>query len=718
MRSGQGRTARRLAALALGTVLATGGAAAQTLSNNSYGVPGLVDMPSARMQPDGELTTTLTLLSNSSGRTQLAFQLAPRVQGVFRYATLPDFLGNEADGFDRTYDRSFDVRVQLLREGRYLPDLTVGLQDFGGTSIYASEYVVGTKSLGERWTVSGGIGWGRFGTRGGFSNPLGGLDERFDDRPGFDFGTGGDFGFDRLFRGEAALFGGVQYQASDRLVLKAEYSSDAYVEEELRGIFEARTPLNFGFDYEIREGTSLGGYVVNGAEAGLQLTFALNPKRPPNGSGNDVAPMPVALRPSRAAAPQLWTESWAGNAAFEAAATDALAELLAETGLELVSYRLEGARAEVRFRNPRYGSQAQAVGRAARAMTAVMPPSVETFVLVPLNDDSVPGAAVVLRRSDIEALEHAPNGSDEMLTLAGFVDAAALPDAGLTLREEAFPRFDWSLGPYTALSFFDPDNPARFDAGLELSSRYEPVPGLVLSGAIRQRVIGNRDEADRPSNSVLPRVRSNSYLYARTDDPFIPHLTAGYYFRPGRALYGRVSGGLLEQQYGGASAELLWKPVGSHLALGAEVSRVRQRDFDMTFGFRDLEATTAFVSGYYDHGMGFHSQLDVGQYLAGDKGATYTLAREFDNGWRVSAYATKTDVSSEEFGEGSFDKGIRLTIPFSWLTGQPSRQSSGFLIQPILRDGGARLRLRDRLYPAVRDQSPPDMTQEWGRFWR
>jgi hypothetical protein len=32
--------------------------------------------------------------------------------------------------------------------------------------------------------VTGGIGWGRFGSRDGFGNPLGLLDDRFDTRPG------------------------------------------------------------------------------------------------------------------------------------------------------------------------------------------------------------------------------------------------------------------------------------------------------------------------------------------------------------------------------------------------------------------------------------------------------------------------------------------------------------------------------------------------------
>ncbi|SFJ79372.1 YjbH domain-containing protein [Jannaschia pohangensis] len=693
-------------------------AAAQDIrAINSYGVPGLIDLPTAQMQPDAELTTSLTLLSNGSGRTQIAFQLTPRLQAVFRYATVPDFLPI-GPNFVRTYDRSFDLRYQLLTETARRPAVTVGIQDIGGTSLYASEYVVATKSFGDRWTVTGGLGWGRLGTRGGFTNPLGIVSDKFETRPPLTIGTGGQFQTSQIFRGDAALFGGVQYRWNDRLTLTAEYSSDAYVEEEARGIFDAKTPLNFGFDYRLRPGTSLSGYVLHGSEVGVTLQFSLNPKRSPVGSGIGPAAPPVTLRPAPQDDPAAWDAAWTQNPSAPVILRAGLGTVMADAGLPLVASKIEGSRAEIHFRNPIYGAQPQAIGRAARAATAVLPASVETLVFVPLNEAGLAGDAVVLRRSDIEALENSPNGADELLAVAGLVDAARLDRAGLVVQPDAYPRFQWALGPYVAVSTFDPDNPLRLDLGAELSASYQPVAGLMFEGALRQRIVGNRDGSTRPSDSVLPRVRSESNLFARTDKPFIPYLTGTYMFRPGPNLYGRVSAGLLEPQFGGVSGELLWKPSGSRLALGVEVSKVRQRDFDMQLGFQDLEATTAFVSAYYNHGNGFHSQVDVGQYLAGDRGLTYELAREFANGWRVSAYATKTNVSAAEFGEGSFDKGIRLRVPFSWFTGQPTQTSGNVLVQPILRDGGARLNLRNRLYPLVRDQSAPDLTDDWGTVWR
>ena len=710
------------AVLLAAACLTSGGAQAQiegVRSVNTYGVPGLIETPSAQMQPDAELTTSLTLLSNGIGRAQLAFQILPRVEGLFRYASVPDYLPRGNGEFFRTYDRSFDIRVQLLDEGSWRPAVTVGLQDFGGTGIYGAEYLVATKSIGDL-TVSGGIGWGRLGGRGGFGNPLGALDARFDDRPGFDFAEGGDFSLDRLFRGDAALFAGLQYDATDRLAFKAEYSPDAYRLEQARGrdIIDPKTPLNLGVDYAVRPGIRLGLQAIQGAEIGLTVQIAANPNRAPLGSGIEETPRPVTLRPAYRENPDAWSRGWVSNPAVPAAVRTALDTGLADADLELVATRLDATRAEIRFRNRRYTTEAQAIGRAARAATAALPPSVETLVLVPLNTLGTAGSAVILQRSDVERLENAPDGTAQILAASRRVDAVTQPDEGLVTQPDAYPRLRWALGPYTTTTTFDPDNPFRIDLGAQLSGRYQPAPGVSFDGAVRQKIVGNRDEYDRPSNSVLPRVRTNSYLYAKENGPFVPYLTANYVFRPAPDFYGRASAGLLETQFGGVSAEVLWKRDGAPLAIGAEVNRVRQRDFDMAFGFRDLDATTAFVTGYYDHGNGFLSQVDVGRYLAGDEGATYTLTREFANGWRIGAYATKTNVSAEEFGEGSFDKGLSLRIPLGWMTGQQTQAGSALTIQPILRDGGARLNLRNRLYPLVRDQSAPDLSDEWGRFWR
>jgi len=139
----------------------------------------------------------------------------------------------------------------------------------------------------------------------------------------------------------------------------------------------------------------------------------------------------------------------------------------------------------------------------------------------------------------------------------------------------------------------------------------------------------------------------------------------------------------------------------------------------MGLGFQDYDTVTGYLSAYYSLGNGFHTQVDAGRYLAGDWGATFALDREFDNGWKVGAYVTLTDMPFDEFGEGSFDKGIRITVPTDFFLGTASRREVSTNLASLSRDGGARLEIEDRLYDVVRDgHVAGPMGDTWGRVWR
>lgn len=674
---------------------------------NSYGSPGLIDMPVATSRPDGELAFTTSRFADQT-RNTLTFQVTPRLSGSFRYSILEDFQ-EITTGLYTRYDRSVSLQYRVIDEdiSGLRPAIAVGLNDFLGTGVYSSEYIVATKTVTPRLRFSAGIGWGRLGSSGGFTNPLSVLGDRWERRPGRTGDQGGEVQTGDFFRGDAALFGGVEWQVTDKFKLTAEYSSDAYLDES-RFAFNPENQLNFGGTYTLAPGIDLSLRYLYGSEFGIQLSAALNPKNRPYNAGRDPAPPPVAARTSAAAL------SWGAVPQSEDSLRQQLSGALERQGIRLHSFMLEQNTVRVEIENTAYRQEAQALGRTARVLSRQMPVPIENFAIVSVSS-GMPVSETLIRRTDMESLEHEIEGAWQSFARARISSPAGMapPPA-----PERYPNFDWSLKPYLSPSLFDPDDPLRADAGAELSAFFEPVRGLEFSGSIRKKVIGNLDEVTRPSDSVLPRVRSEFGLYDKEGDPALTNLTAGYYFKPGQDLYGRVTVGYLEPMFGGISTELLWKPNDSAFAIGLETNYVRQRDFDQGFGFRDYDVLTGHVSAYSDLGNGFHAQIDAGRYLAGDWGATLSLDREFKNGWRIGAFATLTDVPFDEFGEGSFDKGIRITIPFSWLTGEPNKDGFSTTIRPLSRDGGARLNVDGRLYDRIRPLQKPALQDGWGRFWR
>lgn len=99
-------------------------------------------------------------------------------------------------------------------------------------------------------------------------------------------------------------------------------------------------------------------------------------------------------------------------------------------------------------------------------------------------------------------------------------------------------------------------------------------------------------------------------------------------------------------------------------------------------------------------------QLDFGQFLAKDKGVQVTMQKRFDSGVVAGAYAAFTDVSSEEYGEGSFTKGFFISIPFDLMSVRPTRERVGFTWVPLSRNGGQQLQRRTRLYDYTDDRAP------------
>lgn len=684
------------------------------LTYGMFGTPSLIEMPTAESAPDAQLAATVSHFAGTT-RTTLTFQLTPRLSASFRYASIDGLLvpGYNVDrdlrpldplpagvNPDTFYDRSFDIRYRILDEGRYRPAVAIGLQDFIGTGLYGGEYVVATKSLTPTLKATAGLGWGRLGSNGSIAT--------FGTRPTQVIGEGGIPTYDRWFRGDMAPFGGIAWSPTDRLTLKAEYSSDAYTRETRSGIFQRESSWNFGVDYMLSRNLQVSLYSLYGDEVGMSFTVLNNVRQSAVPGGAEGAPVPVRPR----AVADIRDLGWTTEPGSAADIRSRLKAGLETEGLQYEGLNLDGTSATLRLRNTRYNNEPQALGRAARVMTRILPGSVETLRIVPVVN-GVAASAVTFRRSDLEQLENAP--ADALLARTTVSDGYRLAPAA---EQGVYPQFTWSLQPYFQLSVFDPDNPVRADAGLRLQGTYKLRPNIELSGSLTKKVTGNLDSVTRPIPSDLPRVRTDYAEYSKQGDPALEHLTLSGFGRPGPDLFSRVTVGYLEQMYAGVSGELLWKPVDSRLALGAEVNWVKQRDFDQRFGLRDYSTVTGHLSAYYDFGNGFHGQLDAGRYLGGDVGATVALDREFANGWRVGAYATFTDVAFDDFGEGSFDKGLRVTVPVQALLGQPSRRSNTISIQSLTRDGGARVNVRDRLYPRVREYHLPEMTKEWGRVWR
>jgi hypothetical protein len=246
-----------------------------SLPRTTYGEVGILDMPSAHMAPDGELSGTIAFL-NTSERFNFEFQFLPWLEGSFRYSRIA-----HVRGLDALYDRSFGLKLRLSRETEDWPEISLGIRDLLGTGLYGAEYVVASKRIDD-FDFTAGLGWGRLASDGTFANPFGLIFPSFKTRAVFTGGNGGTVNFGQFFHGpNMGLFGGVIWHTPiENLDLLVEYSSDRYTEEVAGGAFKVRVPVNVGVSYKPFDVATVSAGWFYGTSYGVTVTFSADPTIP------------------------------------------------------------------------------------------------------------------------------------------------------------------------------------------------------------------------------------------------------------------------------------------------------------------------------------------------------------------------------------------------------------------------------------------------------
>lgn len=631
---------------------------------SDYGTTGIIDVPTARMQADGVFSTTIAL----DGRTQsygLTYQILPWLEGTFRYTGFEDFF---------YWDRNYELKARILEERTWLPQVSVGIRDLVGTGVFGSEYIVASKQY-QNLDITLGLGWGRLADNQTFKNPLVHLSERFEQRTR-DVGRGGTLSSDTFFSGQhIGLFGGVTYQfESLPITAMIEYNPDKYSWDQARGGSTPRYSWSYGISWAFADDVSLNVSYQHGQHIGVSLHSRLNTQASPSYYKPSGFISSLDL-PQKDLPPGISKSRWYDRLLYDIERSD----------LFMLSARMVESEhlAVIEIENDHYPYWPDALQQVHRLVNVHLPNHVKQIEYI------ISEQGHRLHRIRIARTESAQYVFNNMDLLPGrvltnktnrtdFVKPKLLLDATIQNR----------------LMLFDPDNPLAYQFYLNLGTKYDLPDEWVFRANYRQDLLNNFSDLDRVSDSILPHVRSDALKYLKEgksglEDLFIEKRNT---FAAMPQLHYRVFAGVLETMFSGVGGEILYQPHRSRLAFGVSGAYAKQRDYRGGFGHLDYATWTGHASVYwaspfYNYDMAMH----VGRYLAKDVGATFEIRRTFDNGWQLGLWATLTDVPFDEFGEGSFDKGMFFRIPFDNFFSNVKKSVYKTRIRPIQRDGGARL---------------------------
>jgi len=391
-------------------------------------------------------------------------------------------------------------------------------------------------------------------------------------------------------------------------------------------------------------------------------------------------------------------------------------EFLAERFL-VEGIQLSRDRATVFVRPLQFREAARNIGRAARVVANNVPASVEEIVIVTMSRGLELNRVLILRK-DLESAV-VLNGSPEEIWARATIEEPShtfLPGDAIKNRRR-FPWFSWSLGPTIKQHIGSGEDFYIYGVFASLSGSVEVARGLSVNAVARKVIYDQFDSIVTESPSTLQKVRSDIKEYLQQGETSLHRFQTDYLFMPVPNLYARASAGIFEDMYGGYGGEVLYRPFASRIAIGADVNWVRQRAFDQRLTFLPYTVVTGHMNIYYE--MPWYNlvgQVHIGQYLARDRGATFQMSRVFDSGVRMGVWATFTTVSFEQFGEGAFDKGFIIAVPFELFSLASSQQHGVFAFRPLTKDGGQRLDVGPRLYDVTVGGNLDGIATNWDRI--
>lgn len=646
-------------------------------------------------------------------------QVLPWLETTIRYTRVQDLpYSTSLPDVDNEYtDKGIDFKFKVWEESQYAPEIAIGVRDFAGTGLFDAEYIAATKrystpQLGT-FDFTLGMGWGYLGTRDNITNPFCKASERFCDRSEEFLDSGGTTNFDRAFKGPAALFGGVEFQTLHTpLRFKVEYDSNDYsTDYAVVGAdvdMTPHTPWNFGVLYRLgmadfRLSYERGDTLV----AGLTLNTNFNDM--PSFWRDTPTPEVESNQPE-----ELSDVDWER-------VTEDLDKI---AGYQNMRIYVDDNTVTVVGEQKKYRDRTEAHEKAAAVLHNEMPDDIDTYAINERSRGLVGEQTIISKEKyrDFAQVNYiTPKIEDATAKASNKPSGESVYDG--------FERFDWGFAPKLVQTLGNAEDFYLFSVGLSGNASYWLTDNLEIGGSLYWDWYNNYDKfiyVTPPDGTTVPRVRTMFRAYQNEHAVTMSNLQLTWFQEYSNTMVQQFYAGYLESMFAGVGTEFLYRPQGANWAIGADVNVISQRDPQSYFGVYDEKwqnvpeygrpfqvidkGFTGFVSGYYYPQWEFLQdlmiQVDVGQFLAGDVGTQINVSKQFKSGVIAGAFASFTDLSADEFGEGSFTKGFYLSIPFDIMTVKPSNNRANFSWQPLTRDGGQKLGRKYSLIELTDERNP------------
>jgi hypothetical protein len=633
------------------------------------------------------------------------------LEASYFYYRPSDLIWIDGDGIaGHDLDKGFNIKASYQLPFNYMPRLAIGIDDLAGTGYFAREYVVSTYNFNSfKFTL--GAGWGKYDKGNGISNPLGLLSDHFKSRSNSETSMGGTLNAGKWFTGDTSLFGGIEWYIPFGRGLRVKIENDPFDYFDLSAGFredasyirrKSDSNINLGLSFPLKKYGFIDLSFIKGNTVNLTFTFGA--------TFNDKLVKKDKVKP-------VVSKNTNEVTFYE----DLLFNLNRnQIFLQTASYDEKPKHLDIAIASSKYTNPIRLSSYAAHLASLVIEENE-----VDINKINITQTMLGMELNKISFLKKDVNDLDNTTPVELIIKRTSIESGNRDdfLRNPfkpkvVFPAIFQSISPNLVNHL---GNPQRWYYGgivLQHQSEVQFTRNLVLSSNLKFTLADNfQDTLTGPGSDFLPHVRTDLMEYLKESDKYISRMQLDYLWSPKKEVYAKFSAGIFEMMYGGFGGEILYKPFDSNFMIGLEAYRVKKRAFDQRTNFLDYETTTGHINlNYHFDDLGLIANLSFGKYLAKDNGYTLDLSRITKSGFRAGIFFSRTNVSAEEFGEGSFDKGFYFQIPFNLFSKNYTQQSFDFKLRPLTRDGGAKLENDKRLIDLINNASQNEITRGWNGF--
>lgn len=686
--------------LAILSGLAGTAVAGSDASPSLYGPLGLNLAPSARMDQSGTIRGGVSAMLPYE-HMYVAVQASQSLNIALRQTAEVSNLSASP----KALYPGLDLKLRLLEEDHYQPEISLGLISALGRARMAGEYVAMSKRY-NAFDITGGLGWGRLGTSGDLSNPANILGSSHFNHRTLD-GPMPSGPSDWFAGKKIGLFGGVEYFTPLKgLSVKADWSSDRYTAEESAGDHVPKQPWSFGFNYAPTAYADLGVAVVGGNK--IMATFSLKDSLARWFGRHSTPAPPQPVNDHRT------SDFSTAKMAFDEARSQNQLLYDIHRNAATVSAKLDVDPDEPVPRQ---------IGRADRAMANYSGLETEQLTVTP-NVMGLEAPPVSVMRRDVENAAHGQGSPQEIwrnADLAGQSADALAPAPNIDRFAQSspsrpLPQFKFILDTQTSLS--ETDSGLLYRTSGIVDAKYQLSQHGMVGGALRLNGPGDLARLNTIRPPAMFPVRSDVADFAGNRVE-IDRLYNGYLrsFMNG-TLHAAAAIGFLEEMYAGAGGEILWRPFGKTYAFGAEAWEALRRDpaTPLGSGLNGDHVMTGFLKAYYEiPSTDLTLGIKAGRYLGEDWGGTLSLTKLMTNGVKFEAFATATNVSDVDvLGQPThIYSGIRIVLPLGNFKYVPNGTEIRTTIAPLGRNEGQSLDSPLPLYDLTYPMSYRAMSQNW-----